>query len=1017
MFRGLFIGIDRYTAPITRLSCARADAVALGSLFEDAGGADISILLDADATAAGIRAALERIASVAAADDLVVITFSGHGTEDHQLVPVDAEPDLGNCIGLDELAKRLDEIIATQLIVVLDCCFSGGFGGARVFAPTSARNPLEDRAMLLELARGDGRIVLAASGAGEPALETMRFGHGLFTHHLIEALQGFGPFASAERLPLLELLGHVATAVVDSARLLGCVQTPALYGSIDGAPTLPRLNPGPNYARAFPERVRPPATSDWESLLPYGIGADILQRWHAAMPDGLNELQLTAINHHHLLDGASLLVVAPTSSGKTMIGELAAVREAGRGGRAVVLLPLRALVNDKYAYLTNLYGDQLEVVRATGEHSDQVGSIYQGHYDVALLTYEKFLNILTADPWVLRGISLVVVDEAQNISDPTRGANLELLLTLLRSGHARGGAPQIVALSAVIGDTSGLERWLDATLLRTEVRPVPLRESMVDSTGQATHLLPDGTVVNDPVFVAPEYWTGGRGSKQIVVPLVRRLVGEGKKVIVFRPTKPETVGTASYLATALGLPPARSVLDALPGQDLSASSTALRAALHGGVGVHNADLAAEERTVLESRFRDADSDLAVIVATTTLAMGVNTPAEAVVIAGLMHPAGSGTYSDYSVAEYKNMVGRAGRLGITQAGESYIVATGQPRPPMAWARYITGQPETVTSHFLDGTSDPQTLILRCLVALQGSVRPEDLIDLLENSFAVWQRVDAGGSGWNRAALEEDLAALLHADLLDREPDGALTVTELGRFAGESGLEVRSVTRISSLLRFAPPRLSTADLVTIAQVTVELDGVPLPVAVRARAEQARWPIMLRQAGAAGSLVDRLHVGGGIVLTRQKKAGAALLFASATPLDVIERQITQHLPIRTASGPVRAVAGRTRDVLDAVIGICRVRGFDVEDEQAVDHLAVRLEIGLPDVLAELADVVGRSLMRGEYLNLLDAGVSTPQEIVVLPETELAAVLPATTARALLRLLDERGYSMSEAGGPTSL
>ena len=75
------------------------------------------------------------------------------------------------------------------------------------------------------------------------------------------------------------------------------------------------------------------------------------------------------------------------------------------------------------------------------------------------------------------------------------------------------------------------------------------------------------------------------------------------------------------------------------------------------------------------------------------------------------------------------------------------------------------------------------------------------------------------------------------------------------------------------------------------------------------------------------------------------------------------------------------------------------------------------MPDVLAELADVVGRSLMRGEYLNLLDAGVSTPQEIVVLPETELAAVLPATTARALLRLLDERGYSMSEAGGPTSL
>lgn len=1002
MFRGLFIGIDRYTAPITRLSCARADAVALGCLFEDAGGTDVTFLLDADATAAGIRGALDRIKSVAAPDDLVVITFSGHGTEDHRLVPVDAGPDLADCVDLDELAKHLDEIVAAQLIVVLDCCFSGGFGGARVFAPTSTRNPLEDRGTLVELARGDGRIVLAASGAGEPALETMRFGHGLFSHHLIEALQGFGPFTAAERLPLLELLGHVATAVVDSARLLGCVQTPALYGSIDGAPTLPRLSPGTSYARVFPQRVRPAATTDWDSLQHYGIGPDVLRRWRTAMPAGLNDLQLRAINEHGLLDGRSLLVVAPTSSGKTMIGELAAVREAGRGGRAVVLLPLRALVNDKYDYLDGLYGDHLQVVRATGEHADQVGAIYQGQYDVALLTYEKFLNILTADPWVLRGVSLVVVDEAQNIADPTRGANLELLLTLLRSGHARGGAPQIVALSAVIGATHGLERWLDATLLRTDTRPVPLRESMIDGTGRATHLLPDGSVAEDPAFVGPEYWVGGQGSKQIVIPLVRRLVEEGKKVIVFRPTKPETVGAASYLARALGLPPARSVLDALPDRDLSASSAALRAALDGGVGVHNADLATEERAVLESRFRDADSDLVVMVATTTLAMGVNTPAEAVVIAGLTHPAGSG---DYSVAEYKNMVGRAGRLGITEAGESYVVATGQPRPSEAWDRYITGDPEAVVSHFLDGMTDPQTLILRCLVALQGSARIDDLIILLENSFAVWQRVDAGGRGWDRTVLEADLTALLHADLLDREPDGMVTVTELGRFAGESGLEVRSVTRVSSLLRFAPPRLSTADLVTLAQVTVELDGVPLPVALRARAEQARWPIMLRRTGVAGSMVDRLHVGGGVVLARQKRAAAALLFASDTPMDAIERQLTQHLPTRTASGPVRAVAGRTRDVLDAVIGICRVRGFDVQDEREVDQLAVRLEIGLPDVLGGLASVAGRSLTRGEYLALLHAGVTTAKQVIEIAETDLAALLSPATARTLRDVLDTAG------------
>jgi len=170
-------------------------------------------------------------------------------------------------------------------------------------------------------------------------------------------------------------------------------------------------------------------------------------------------------------------------------------------------------------------------------------------------------------------------------------------------------------------------------------------------------------------------------------------------------------------------------------------------------------------------------------------------------------------------------------------------------------------------------------------------------------------------------------------------------------------------------------------------------------------------LHRAGVAGSLVQRLHVGGGVVVARQKKAAAALLFASAMPMDAIEREITRHLPGRAASGPVRAVAGRTRDVLDAVIGICRVRGFGVQDERAVDLLAVRLEIGLPDAIAELAGVVGRNLTRGEYLDLLAAGVVSPDGVMELPEDRLAEILPSATARALRRLLHERDVVVGDA------
>lgn len=999
MLRGLFIGIDKYTAPINRLSCARADAIALSSLFRDNSDGRVELLADADATRQRILDALKDFQH-ASEDDLVVVSFSGHGTDDHRLVPVDAMADdlASTCISLDDLAAYLDAIPSKQLVVVLDCCFSGGFGGARVFVQSSARSPIEDREAVERLIRGDGRVVLTASGKGEPALETQQYGHGLLTYHLLEALQGPGDLTGADAIPLFVLLDYVTTHVLDSAKLLGEVQTPTLYGSVEGAPALPRLTPGASYAAAFPSRVRPPATEAWDSLLPYGFSQAVIDRWSATMP-GLNQLQLAAINDFGVLDGKSLLVVAPTSSGKTMIGELAAVREAEAGARAIMLLPLRALVNDKYDYMLRMYGDHLTVVRATGEYADEIGAIYSGQFDMALLTYEKFLNLVTGSPWVLRGVSLVVVDEAQNISDPGRGPNLEFLLALLRSGHARGGAPQIVALSAVIGDSHGFERWLNAGLLRTEERPVPLRESVINGEGHATHLMPDGSTAEETMIV-PAWGVGGQGSKQIIIPLVKRLVGEGKKVIVFRSIKGETVGTGLYLANALGLAPATSVLERLPNGDLSSASNSLRQALQGGVGFHNSDLSGTERSALETRFRDPTSDFKVVVATTTLAMGINTPAEAAVIAGLTHPGPM----PYSVAEYKNMVGRAGRTGFAQAGESYVIATGDPSPQQAWQQYVMGQPEAVVSHFLDTATDPQTMILRSLVALGGSVRRDELLSLLENSFAVWQRVDQGRSGWDTVKLESDLQALLQAQLLDAEPTGLLTVTELGRFAGESGLEVRSVTQVSSLLRYIAPGvpLTEVDLVVLAQVTVELDAMYLPVAARSHQEQARWPNTLRALGAQPGLLNALHVGGGITLSRAKKAAAALRFASSMPMASIEFDLMQHMRDRSAAGPIRAVAGRCRDVIEAVATICRVRGANLADEDRIAQIGVRLEIGLPAELGALAAQLGTSLTRVDYLSLLNAGISTVDQIRSLPDEELKRIIGDESALLVRQVLE---------------
>ncbi|MDQ6946130.1 MAG: hypothetical protein M3256_07615 [Actinomycetota bacterium] len=473
-------------------------------------------------------------------------------------------------------------------------------------------------------------------------------------------------------------------------------------------------------------------------------------------------------------------------------------------------------------------------------------------------------------------------------------------------------------------------------------------------------------------------------------------MGENKKVIVFRATRGDTVGAARYLAESLGLPSAEDTLELLPTGDRSTASEELRLVLQRGVGFHNSDLDRDERAALEVTFRDPTSPLRVLVATTTLAMGVNTPAEAVVIAGLSHPGGV----PYSVAEYKNMAGRAGRPGHADAGEAFIIATAETNPGMAWGHYVKGQPEGITSHFLAESTDPQTLALRCLVALGATVQESDLVALLENSFAMWLRKEAGSGGWNVVALRQDIQSLISGSLLDKEPDGHLTLTALGRYAGESGIEVRSVTRLASAMRFAPATLTDSDVVTLAQVTCELDSLYIPANKKSHKEQQRWPMALRELGVDGGVARSLHVGGGDPFVRTKRAVACLLLMSSRPMSEIERILLQHTRDRAAAGHIRQVASRTRDVIEAVFQVASFHGRTVSEEATSDDLGLRLEIGLPAELVRLAQYVGTSLNRGQYLGLHEAGIREPPQLAEAGVDRLSPIVGMEMSEYLARL-----------------
>jgi hypothetical protein len=500
-------------------------------------------------------------------------------------------------------------------------------------------------------------VLFAACNEDETALEDPNTRHGLFTHAVLHLLQ-----AGEGQTSVLGVADEVQRIVRAEAARMGYVQTPVIFGHVTGEVTIPVLRPGVNYSAAFPTRALQPVSSDLADLAPYGIPQPVIDAWSAKFPAGLNELQKTAINQFGVLNGDSLLVVAPTSAGKTFVGELAAMKAVAEGKKAVFLLPYRALVNEKYEDFSDLYGARigLRVARCSGDWQDQVPNILRGKYDIAFFTYETFLSLALNARHILHQIGLVILDEAQFLSDAHRGITVELLLTLLLNARASGIAPQLICLSAVIGGANALDQWLGCQLLSTTERPVPLVEGVLDRQGQYQAMMADGTIDRNQLL--PSHAIRLRrekpSSQDIIVPLVRHLVASGEKILIFRNTRGSAQGCANYLAEELGLPAASDVINAMPELDPTTRSAELQRCLQGGTAFHSTDLRKEERRLVENAFRAPNGSIQVLVATSTVAAGINTPATSVIVVETEF-FGEDAPVPYTVAGYKNMAGRAG----------------------------------------------------------------------------------------------------------------------------------------------------------------------------------------------------------------------------------------------------------------------------------------------------------------------------------------------------------------------
>lgn len=178
--KAIFVGINKHLDPaIPELSGARRDATALWALFTDTiDGLSARLLVDEGATHAEVTHAILGFMSTAQPDDVIVISFAGHGSPDGNLIAYDTDPAnlAGSAVSMADVAQAFKATKARAVLCILDCCFSGQ-APARVLE-TAAR---PRNAFALSGIGGEGRILLAACATNESAWEQPGTGHGLLT--------------------------------------------------------------------------------------------------------------------------------------------------------------------------------------------------------------------------------------------------------------------------------------------------------------------------------------------------------------------------------------------------------------------------------------------------------------------------------------------------------------------------------------------------------------------------------------------------------------------------------------------------------------------------------------------------------------------------------------------------------------------------------------------------------------------------------------------------------------------
>ncbi len=408
----------------------------------------------------------------------------------------------------------------------------------------------------------------------------------------------------------------------------------------------------------------------------WGLPEGVLSQYSERGIESMFEWQAECLMLPDVLSGRNLVYSAPTSAGKTLVAELLMLKcvlETKRKG--IFILPFVSIAHEKLNYLQAILEPQ--GVRVGGFIGNQSPPGGFSSVDIAICTIEKANSLANRllEERTISDLGVVVVDELHMIGDQHRGYLLELLLTkLIYTERKRDNCSkniQVIAMSATLPNIDTLAKWLNAEVYCTDFRPTPLQE-----------MVKIGPTLYDTEFKKLRDYDQSEsipGDEDDILLLCRERILEGHSVLIFCPTKAWCENLASTLAETQARCTSCSEMGG-PGiinshkligvcEQLRRTQVGLDRILEktipNGVAFHHAGLTFEEREIVEGAFRQ--TIIKILIATSTLSSGVNLPARLVIV---RTPFFQRSLLDILV--YKQMVGRAGRKGVDELGESILM---------------------------------------------------------------------------------------------------------------------------------------------------------------------------------------------------------------------------------------------------------------------------------------------------------------------------------------------------------